>query len=212
MAEIERLSECIEWIDLSFVERERTPEWAIQVGIRCHLSGMSLRDTSQFFETLGVQRSHVAIHDWVHKAELQPLSTVTSDQLAVDEKMIRLHGQEFRLYGAVDPYTNEILHVSLFPTANKQTTRWFLTDLRRRYQLDNVVFLVDDADYLGPVLAEDGYRFQVLAHGNRNAIERVFWEIERRTSSFANSFSHVELETAQDWLEAFAVYHNSRQT
>ncbi|MCU4716703.1 hypothetical protein OB916_01305 [Halobacteria archaeon HArc-curdl5-1] len=102
----------------------------------------------------------MAIHKWVHKADLQPISTVTADQLAVDEKMIRLHGQEFWLYGAVDPEMSEILHVSLLPTATK----------------------------------------------------RVFWEVERRTSSFANSFSHVELETAENWLEAFAVYHNSRQT
>jgi len=73
--------------------------------------------------------------------------------------MIRLHGQKFWLYGAVDPYTNDILHVSLYPTANKQTTRWFLTGLHRRYQLNNVEFLVDNADYLRPVLAEDDYRF-----------------------------------------------------
>jgi len=160
MAEFDRLSKCIEWIDLSFVERRRTPEWAIEVGIRCHLAGMSLRDASQFLEELGVQRSHVSIHEWVHKADLQPMSTVTADQLAVDEKMIRLHGQQFWLYGAVDPQTNEI--------------RWFLTELHHRYRLDDVVFLVDDADYLGPVLAEDSYRFQTLTHGNRNAIERVF--------------------------------------
>jgi len=126
--------------------------------------------------------------------------------------MIHLHGQTFWLYGAVDPQTNEILHVSLYPATNKQTTRWFLTELHRRYQLDNVEFLVDDADYLGPVLAEDGYRFQVIRRGNRNAIERVFWEIERLPSSFANSFSNIALETAQNWLEAIAVYHNSRQT
>ena len=212
MTEIERLSEGIAWIDLSFVERDRTPRWAIEEGIRCHLTGMSLREVSKFLEQYGIDRSHVAIHNWVHKADLQPISTVSEDQLAVDEKMIRLHGQQFWLYGAVDPHTNEILHVSLYPTANKQTTRWFLTELHRRYQLDDVKFLVDDADYLGPVLAEDGYRFQIIQHGNRNAIERVFWEIERRTSSFANSFSNVTLETAQDWLEAVAVYHNSRQT
>ena len=212
MLDPERLSECITWIDLSFVERQRTPDWAIQVGIRCHLAGMSTRDASQHLEKLGVQRSHVAIHNWVHKADLQPISTVTADQLAVDEKMVRLHGQDHWLYGAVDPKTNEILHISLFPTTTKQTTRWFLDELHRRYQLDDVVFLVDDAEYLGPVLAEDGYRFQMVPHGNRNAIERVFWEVERRTSSFANSFSHVTLETAESWLEAFAVYHNSRQT
>jgi putative transposase len=174
MDDFERLTGDIAWIDLSFVERERTPGWAIQVGIRCHLAGMSTRDASQHLEELGVQRSHVAIHNWVHKADLQPISTVTADQLAVDEKMIRLHGQEHWLYGAVDPNTNEILHVSLFPTTTKQTTRWFLDELHRRYQLDGVLFLVDDADYLGSVLAEDGYRFQILPHGNRNAIERVF--------------------------------------
>ena len=55
MAEFDRLSGCIEWIDLSFVERDRTPEWAIQVGIRCHLAGMSTRDASQFLEELGVK-------------------------------------------------------------------------------------------------------------------------------------------------------------
>ena len=88
--------------------------------------------------------------------------------------MIRLHCQQFWLYGAVDPQTNEILHLSLYPTANKQTIRWFLTELHRCYQLDNVEFLVDDADYLGSVLAEDGYRFQVIQPGNLNAIERVF--------------------------------------
>ncbi|CDK40720.1 transposase [Halorubrum sp. AJ67] len=92
----------------------------------------------------------------------------------VDEKMFRLHGQKFWLYGAVGPYTNEIRQVSLYPTATKQTTRWFLIELHRRYQLDDVEFLVDDADYLGPILAEDGYRFRVIRHGNRNAIERVF--------------------------------------
>ena len=210
MPEIERLTDSIAWIDLSFVERRRTPEWAIQVGIRCHLAGMSLRDASQHLEILGVDRSHVAIHDWVHKAELQPISTVTEDQIAVDEKMIRLHGDEYWLYGAVDPVTNDIIHVSLFSSTTKQTTRWFLAELHRQCRLDDVVFLVDGANYLGPVLDEDGYQFQVTSNGNRNAIERVFCEIERRTSSFANSFSHVTLETAQEWIEALAVYHNSR--
>jgi putative transposase len=212
MPEFERLSDAIDWIDLSFVERDRTPRWAIEVGIRCHLSGMSLRDTSHFLGELGVQRSHVAVHNWVHKAELQPISTLSADQLAVDEKMIRLHGKEFWLYGAVDPETNEIIALRLYPTTNEVTTRWFLDQLHHRCNLAETTILVDNAAYLTGVLAEDGYRFRYEPDGNRNAIERVFREVERRTSSFSNSFSHVELATAQSWLEAFAVYHNSRQS
>ena len=138
MPKFDRLSERIAWIDLSFVERDRTPRWAIEVGIRCHLAGISLRKASKQLERFEINRSHVAIHNWVHKANLQPISTVSEDQLAVDEKMICLHGQKFWLYGAVDPQTNEILHVSLYPTVNKQMTRWFLTELHRRYQLDGV--------------------------------------------------------------------------
>nr|WP_232745134.1 hypothetical protein [Halorubrum aethiopicum] len=88
--------------------------------------------------------------------------------------MIRLHGQKFWLYGVVDPQTNEIIHLSLYPTTNKQTTRWLLTELHRRHQLNNIGFLVDDADYLGSILVEDSYRFQVIQHGNRNATECVF--------------------------------------
>jgi len=212
MTDPDRLSGDIEWIDLSFVERQRTPDWAIQVGIRCHLSGMSTRDASQFLGELGVQRSHVTIHNWVHKAELQPISTVSADQIAIDEKVIRINGVEFWLYGAVDPQTNEILHFRLFSTTTNQTTRWFLTDLHKLYQLDDVEFLVDDANYLVNVLSEDNYRFQMIEHGNRNAIERVFWEIERRTASFATSFNHVKPPTAEGWLQSLAVRHNSRQT
>ena len=120
MTEFDRLSKRIEWIDLSFVERKRTPEWAIQIGIRCHLAGMSLRDASQFLDELGVERSHVAIHTWVQKAELQPASTVCADQLAVDEKVIRINGSDYWLYGAVDPETNEIVHLRLFSTTTNR--------------------------------------------------------------------------------------------
>jgi len=174
MPENDRLNGCLDEIDLEFVEREATPRLLMKLSIQLHLAGLSLSNTVSILEVFGVKRARSTVHNWVHKADLQSISTVTADQLAVNEKMIRLHGQEFWLYGAVDPHTNEILHVRLFSTANKQTTRWFLTDLHRRYQLDDVVFLVDDADYLAPVLAEDGYRFQVFAHGNRNAIKLIF--------------------------------------
>ncbi|QSG12943.1 Transposase [Halapricum desulfuricans] len=45
----------------------------------------------------------MAMQKRVHEAELQPASTVTSEELAVAERTIRLHGQEWWLYGAVDP-------------------------------------------------------------------------------------------------------------
>ena len=59
----------------------------------------------------------------MHCADLQPVASVLANQLAIDEKMIRLHGQQFWLYGAVDPHINEIVALSFFPTTNRITTR-----------------------------------------------------------------------------------------
>jgi putative transposase len=48
-----------------------------------------------------------------------------------------------------------------------------------------------------------------MCYGNRNAVERVFKEVKRRTSSFGNSFSHAQPTTAETWLQAVAVWWNS---
>jgi hypothetical protein len=50
MPEIERLSGRNDWIDLGFVERERTPESIIEVGMQLHVAGLSLSNTKQILE------------------------------------------------------------------------------------------------------------------------------------------------------------------
>lgn len=50
VSEIERLNECTAWIGLSFVEGDRTPRWAIEEGIRCHLTGISLQEVNKYHE------------------------------------------------------------------------------------------------------------------------------------------------------------------
>ena len=212
MSEFNRLSEPTEWIDLEFVERQRTPEFAIQVGIQLHLAGLSLSNTKQYLERLGVERSRTAIHDCVQKADLQPDSDVDPNQIAVDETVIRVNGQRHWLYAAVDPDTNQFLHVQLFQTRTTQLTVLFLRELREKQQLSDVTFLIDDAAHLKAALDRLGLRFRVNRHGNRNSIERVFREVKRRSSSFSNTFSNARLPTVDSWLKAFAVWWNQCQS
>jgi hypothetical protein len=47
MYEVERLSGRSDWIDLEFVERQRTPREIIEVGIQLNLAGLSLSNTKQ---------------------------------------------------------------------------------------------------------------------------------------------------------------------
>ena len=85
MAEIARLSGRSDWIELDFVERERTPSELMQLGIRLHLAGLSLSNTTQELEKFGVKRSRKAIHDWVQKADLQPAEDANPDYVALDK-------------------------------------------------------------------------------------------------------------------------------
>jgi len=209
MAEIARLSGSTDWIDLDFVERERTPEFAMKLGIQMHVAGLSLSNTVSILDELGVQRSRKAVHDWVQKAELQPDGGESPNQVALDESMIRINDQQYWLYAAVDPETKTFLHIRLFSTYTTGLTEIFLRELREKHNVDDAVFLVDDADWLQTALQRHGLDFRYERHGNRNSVERVFREVKRRTSSFSNCFSHVEPNTAENWLQTFAVWHNA---
>jgi transposase-like protein len=208
MPEFERLSGCTSCIDLEFVERERTPREIIEVGIHLHMAGLSLSNTKQILGKLGVKRSRTAIHNWVQKAELQPSSDAEPNHISVDETVIQVNDQRHWLYTAVDPATNEILHVRLFQTRTTQLTVLFLRELREQQQIEKATFLVDGATHLASALDRLGLDFRYEKHGNRNSVERVFREVKRRTSSFSNTFSHASLSSAESWLQAFAVWWN----
>ncbi|SDK11179.1 Transposase (or an inactivated derivative) [Halovenus aranensis] len=173
MAEITRLSGSTDWIDLDFVERERTPEHAMKLGIQMHVAGLSLSNTISALDNLGVQRSRKAVHDWVQKADLQPDGGAAPNQVALDESVIRINDQQYWLYAAVDPETNIFLHIRLFSTYTTGLTEIFLHELREKHDVD-AVFLVDDADWLQTALQRHGLDFRYELHGNRNSIERVF--------------------------------------
>jgi len=209
MPEIARLTGCTDWIDLEFVERQRTPEYAMKLGIQLQLAGLSLSNTVSILDELGVERSRKAIHDWVQKADLQPTDGQSPNHVAVDETVIRINDQQFWLYAAADPDTNELLHLRLCSTTTTALTEIFLRELRQKHDVESAVFLVDGAQHLQTALARAGLRFQTIRHGNRNAIERIFRELKRRTSAFSNCFSHVAPQTAENWLQAFAAWFNA---
>jgi putative transposase len=179
------------------------------LGIQSHVAGLSLSNTVELLDALGVQRSRKAVHDWVQKADLQPEPGKSPNQVALDETVIRINDQQFWLYAAAEPQSNHLLHVRLFATTTTALTEVFLRELRQKHDVETAVFLVDGAQHLQTALQRAGLRFQMCRHGNRNAVERVFRELKRRTSSFSNCFSHAEPKTAENWLQSFARWLNA---
>jgi putative transposase len=172
--ENDRLNGCLDQIDLAFVEREATPQLLMKLSIQLHLAGLPLFNTVCILEIFGVERPQSTVHNWVHKADLQPESGRSPDHVAVDETVIRLNNEQYWLYAAVNPDTNELLQTKLEPTRTNVIARSFFAELRERHDVDDAVFLVDDAPTLKDACQRHGLRFQYEKHGNRNSVERIF--------------------------------------
>ncbi|RJX43612.1 IS6 family transposase [Halonotius aquaticus] len=208
MLENGRLSGSINQIELGFVEREATPEFLMKLSIQLYLSGLSLSNTVRVCEIFGVQRARSTVHNWVHKADLQPEAGKNPDHVAVDETVIQLNDEKYWLYAAVDAETNELLHTALESTRNTMIAQQFLTEIGEKHDVSEAVFLIDGAQSLQAACHRGGYDFRYEKHGNRNAIERVFREIKRRTVCFSNCFSNASAETADDWIRSLSFAWN----
>lgn len=58
--------------ELEFVEREATPQLLMRLRTRLYLSEISLSYTVMSFYIFGVQRVQSTVHNWGHKADVQP--------------------------------------------------------------------------------------------------------------------------------------------
>ena len=195
-------------VQLGIVEREATQCELMRLSIQLHLRSLSLANTVRVLENFRVGRARLSVHNWVQKAELQPSGGNSPDHVALDETVIQLTDQRYWLYAAVDPETNEFLHVRLFPTRNTAVAEIFLAEVCEKHDVDDVVFLVDSGPWLHAALRRRGLRFRYERHGDRNAVERPFQEIKRRTYQFDNYFRNAEPETAENWLQRHAYLWN----
>ncbi|PSQ12558.1 IS6 family transposase, partial [Halobacteriales archaeon QS_5_70_15] len=160
MLENDRLNGCLDEINVEFVEREATPRSLMKLSIQLHLAGLSLSNTVSIPEICGVERARSTVHNWIHKADLQPESGRNPDHVAVDETVIRLNDEQYWLYAAVDPETNELLHTKLEPTTTKVLARSFLTELSEKHDVEDAVFLIDGSSSLQDACQRHGFDFR----------------------------------------------------
>jgi transposase-like protein len=91
MPENDRLNACLDDINLEFVEREATPRLLMKLSIQLHLAVLYLSNTVSIIYIFGAKRARSTVHNWVHKADLQPKTGRCPDHVAVDETVIRLN-------------------------------------------------------------------------------------------------------------------------
>ena len=132
----------------------------MKLSIQLHLAGLSLSNTVSVLEVFGVQRARSTVHNWVHKADLQPEDCQPPDHVSVNETVIQLNDEQYWLYAAVDTETNKLLHTKLRPTTTKVFAHSFLTELDEKHDVDDAVFLVDGSKSLEAACHRHGFDFR----------------------------------------------------
>ncbi|PHQ39030.1 IS6 family transposase, partial [Halorubrum persicum] len=142
------------------------------------------------------------------EADLQPESGRSPNHVAIDKTVIQLEDEQYSLYAAVDPDSNDLLHTTLEATRTNVIADQVFAELREKHDVDDATVLVDGAVPLHRACEKHGLDFRYERHGNRNRAERVFCEIKRRTIYFSNCLSNANAETAHEWLRSFAFAWN----
>ena len=201
------LSECFA-ADLEETwERERTATPVRAFAVRLHATGCSLRETTTILAELGVERSHQAVWQWVHRlADSVPdPPTAKPSRVAVDETAVKINGEWSWLYAAIDLDTKLILDVALFGRHGTDPAAAFLSGLAEKHDLSNATFLVDQFGYRTAV-ARLGLNGRV-DYTDQNLIEKWFHTLKMRLDRFHNSWVGSRRSVRQ-WLALFAHYYN----
>jgi len=188
-------------------ENERTATPVRAFAVRLHQTGCSLRETTTILAELGVERSHGAVWNWVHRLsdsgcdppEAQP------KRVAVDETAVKINGEWSWLYAAIDIDTKLILDVALFGRHGTDPAAAFLAGLREKHDLSEAEFLVDQFGYR-TALARLGLSGRVN-YTDRNLIEKWFHTLKMRVDRFHNSWVGSR-SSVREWLEQFMHYYN----
>jgi len=206
----ELLRESLDTANLECWERERTATPVRALAVRLHATGCSLRETQAILRLFGVQRSHQAIFQWVHRVadsvpdppEAQP------KRVAVDETAVKINGELSWLYAAIDLDTKLILGVDLFGTHGTDPAAAFLHRLSEKHDLSEAVFLVDGFGYQTALarLGLSGRR----DYTDRNLIEKWFHTLKMRIDRFHNSWVGSR-SSVRRWCSQFAHYYNRQR-
>ena len=132
MQEISRLSGSNNAIELDFVEREATPKEMMELAIDLHLGGLSLSNTVSVLDSLGISRTRSTVHNWVQKADLEPRGGRDPEKIALDETIVKVNDGRYWLVAVVEPDTNVILHVRLYPFRDTPLIRCFCVNFEKK--------------------------------------------------------------------------------
>jgi putative transposase len=191
-------------------ENERTATSVRAFAVRLHQTGCSVREAATVLAELGVERSHGAVWNWVHRLADSGCDPPTAQpsRVAVNETAVKVNGEQSWLYAAINVDMKLILDVALFGRHGTDPAAAFLHGLTEKHDCSEAVFLVDQYGYR-TALARLGLSGRVN-YTERNLIEKWFHTLKMRVDRFHNSWVGSR-QSVRECLAQFMHYYNHQR-
>jgi len=129
--------------------------------------------------------------------------------VAVDETKLKICGEQFYVWAAIDVKSKEVLACRVSWTRSIMQAEAFLRKVLETCT-NKPLILVDRGPWYPEALVSLGLRWKHMTFGMRNRIERWFGILKARTKRFSNNFSNNStLKSAKAFLEAFITLYNT---
>jgi len=129
--------------------------------------------------------------------------------VAVDETNLKLCGEQFFVWAAVDGKTKEVLACRVSWVRNMLHAEAFLRKVLEACK-NKPLILVDRGPWYPEALRSLRLKWKHVTFGMRNRIERWFGILKARTKRFYNNFpNNSTIKSAKTFLETFTALYNT---
>ena len=198
---------------MSLFERVRTRPEVVLYGLYLYALGLSYRSVPLALEPF-VDRSHVAVWDWVQRFNPNHIFDVRRVQaFLVDETYVRVGSFEAWVWVAVEPVHRFILGVYLSRHQNMLVAEEFLRGLVERYG-KHLVY-TDGGSWYPAACNALGLEHRLHSPYEKSLMERAIQYLKDRVEEFDDYFPCMiegcDLAHVKNWLGLFVFMHDARR-
>ena len=208
-------------------DRDRKQPRTRALGLLLHHAGLSCRKTSQLVSLLAEPVTHNPISAWYRRAShlFREQPAQRHERLVIDETSLPIenprsewpeecdkdagdHLTELFLWAAVDPDTEQLVHVAVSEGRSSVEALGFVKGVLARCDNRPTIHVDRGVWYPWP-LNVLGLAWQVTSGGVRNTVETWFGLLKERIGQFRRRWPvNASAEEVEAWAEAFAWLFN----
>ena len=197
--------------ELNIFLRNKKPLEAKVKTFLLYLTGLSYNQVAQIISQEFNSVSKTSAYNWVQKMQEAynllccPIKKKRKC-VAIDETKIKVNGQTYFVWAAIDVKTKEILAIETSQIRNYATCFWFLQDVIKSCKYyRSTLFITDRGPWYYWPFIKLRLKHKFVSGRKRSYIERFFRTLKDRTRRFYNNFT-VKINVLEHVSRFFKVW------